>query len=164
MPWHSPPTWSPGYVVTDTDTDNYLRDNPNYLLGGRPDTSGAITGFADYGVGVTTFADVDATNLILSPTLSGSKYLCVCLMTVAAAASHYLYLDWIVDSTTRAGGVNGLVGAYNGICSLAVIALFQSLSAAAHTFKIQARIDTAGFTGTIYRNSLPITPWGMEVG
>src|SRR5579859_7042794 len=115
MPWHTPPTLSPGYVVTDTDVNNLWRDNPNYLLAGRPDVFTLVATGTDYTISGTSFADVDASNLIMSPAaLSGSKYLCEAILTASAAASHYLYFDWILDGTTRAGGTIGVAGAFNG--------------------------------------------------
>jgi hypothetical protein len=164
MPYHVVPTLSPGYVVLDSDWNSYIRDNDSYLLGGRPDLFSVVATGSDYTISGTSFADVDASNLILSPTLSGSRYLVEAMLTCAPAASHYLYFDWILDSTTRAGGTLGVMGAFNGVCVMRIGALFTGLSAAAHTFKLQARIDTATFNGTIYRANLPITLLGLEVG
>jgi len=163
MPWTIPATFSPGQVVAASDLNSQLRDNELYLLAGRPMGYVMRQGVADYTTTSTTFVDVDATNLILTLALNGSRVLVVATGTMEAAVAQDMYFDWIVDSTTRAGGSNGVSQSNNNNQRQTFTALgfFSGLSAGVHTFKLQYR--TVGGTATLHNNGQPLTLFGVEI-
>ncbi len=168
MPWNIPVTWTPGQIVAASDLNSQLRDDLNYLLAGRPTGFVVRSGTSDYTTSSTTFVDVDATNLILTLTLNSSRVLLVASALINASASGgACYLDWIVDSTTRAGGTSGLVnnavaGGGTQVHAVTAIGLFTGLSAGAHTFKLQARGNGTG-SANILNNGPVITLFGLEI-
>ncbi len=168
MPWTQPITWTPAQVVAASDLNAQMRDNLLYLLASRPIAAVNRVGAADYTTASGSFVDVDASNLILTLTLNGSRALVVATaLIVGTVAGGGCFLDWIVDGTTRAGGSAGLVGTAVPTSGLSIhaataIGLFTGLAAGAHSFKLQYRGNGTG-GATVYNNGLPITLFGLEI-
>lgn len=168
MPWNTPITWSPGQVVAASDLNGQIRDDLNYLLAARPNAYVVRSGTSDYTTTGTSFADVDAANLLLTLTLNGSRSLVIASALINASLSGgACYLDWIVDSTTRAGGTNGVAnnavaGGGTQIHAVTAIGLFTGLSAGAHTFKLQYRGNGTG-SANVLNNGPVITLFGLEI-
>lgn len=74
MPWTTPPTWSAGVKdqPTLTDYNQLIRDNPNYLLSGRPLLNTPYLGSAITS-STTSWAAVSTTNARMSPTLNSNR-------------------------------------------------------------------------------------------
>ncbi len=168
MAWTNPITFTPGQVVTATDLNLNIRDNELYLLAGRPAGFVVRQGTADYSTTSASFVDVDAANLILTLTLSGSRVLVIAHALINASLSAgACYLDWIVDSSARAGGTGGVAnnaisGGGTQIHGVTAIGLFSGLAPGAHTFKLQFRGNGTG-TAFILNNGPIITLLGLEV-
>ncbi|MHB8625618.1 MAG: hypothetical protein ACYDBJ_04510 [Aggregatilineales bacterium] len=168
MPFSPPITWLPGQVVAASDLNSNIRDNSLYLLAGRPTGFTQHVGSSDYSTASTTFVDVDATNLILSLTTNGSRVMVAALCMVSGTlAAGGCFLDFIVDSTTRVGGTNGLIstaiaGGGTQLHAVTAIGLFTGLAAGAHTFKLQYRGNGSG-SATIYNTNIPVTLLAWEM-
>lgn len=163
MPWTTPQTWTPGQVVAASDLNSNIRDNSLYLFAGRPLGYVQRTGSADYAISSTTFADVDAANLILTLTISSGRVLCIASGGLLNPVSSALALDFIADSTTRAGGVSGvLLSQFSNTGQVyTAVGVFSGLSAGSHTFKLQSRVLSG--TGYLYNNASPITLLALEI-
>jgi len=163
MPWTTPQTWTPGQVVAASDLNSNIRDNGLYLFAGRPLGYIQRTGSADYSTISTSFVDVDAANLILNLSVSSGRVIVTASGTFAPPAGSSIALDWIVDSTTRAGGANGVLMTQlsNTPQVFTAMALFTGLSVGAHTFKLQYRVLSG--TGSVYNNGVPLTLLALEV-
>ena len=164
MPWNTPPTFTAGQVVTASDLNSYLRDNPNYLFGGPTTYTVKREGTADYTITSTSFVDVDATNLIITANVQGGKFTVIAeFFMEPTGTSPQCEADIILDSTTRFGSTHGtavFTPARWGHVTL--VAFFTGLSAGSHTFKLQARVTGASMTCTVYNNARPISMigWG----
>jgi hypothetical protein len=163
MPWTTPQTWTPGQVVAASDLNSNIRDNALYLFAGRPLGYIQRTGSADYSTSSTSFVDVDAANLILNLTVSSGRVLLLATGTLVNPVNSGIAFDFILDSTTRAGGANGVLlsESNNNAQIFTALGLFTGLAAGAHTFKLQYRALSG--TGTIYNNGVPLTLLGLEI-
>ena len=163
MPWTSPATFIPGQIIAAADLNSQLRDNELYLLAGRPVGYVVRQGSADYVTSSTSFVDVDAANAILTLTLNGSRALVIATGTMEAPVGQDMYFDWIVDSTTRAGGSSGVSQSNNNNQrqQFTAIGFFNGLSAGVHTFKLQYR--SASGAATLHNNGQPLTLFGVEI-
>lgn len=168
MAWTTPETWVPGQVVAASDLNSNIRDNTLYLFSGRPVGFTQHVGAADYSTASSTFVDVDATNLILTLTTTGSRVLVAAMALIGGSlAAGGCFLDFILDSTTRAGGTSGLIstaisGGGTQVHAVTAIGLFTGLSAAAHTFKLQYRGNGTG-NAIVYNTGIPVTLLAWEL-
>lgn len=166
MSWTTPATFTTGQLIGASDLNTQLRDNMNYLLGGWPLGYVNRDGVSDYSLTNTSFADTDAANLILSMVLAGTRALVWVALTAANVVNSTLEFDVIANSTTRAGGTDGVISGgrsgVSGLFSYSVLARFTGLTPGTNTFKLQSRTVGAG-TYTIYNNAQPITMlgWGF---
>jgi len=154
------PTKAANDDITASLWNTYIRDNDSYHFNGRPKSALLREGSADYTISSTSFVDVDAANLILTVTINSGIALVEFSCTATPPGSTSLCcFDIILDSTTRAGGTNGLLMFDPGGTprQVYVAHLFTGLSVGSHTFKLQAR-STAGNSLTIHNNPEPI--WG----
>ncbi|MEP7285401.1 MAG: hypothetical protein ABI947_06505 [Chloroflexota bacterium] len=169
MPWNTPITFTPGQVVSATDLNNNVRDNANYLLSGRALAKVVRTGARNYSTTGFTFVDVDATNLILNLTVNSGRVLCIATGAWYNAAGTVidLYMDWILDSVTRAGGAQGSLRVQTTTTNFPFqpficVAQFSGLSVGSHTFKLQFAAS-AGNTVSIANASYPIVLHAFEI-
>src|SRR5258706_5274648 len=96
MPWSTPPTFTSGQVITATDLNTYLRDNPNYLLS-RPKNAVKRDNNANYTTTSASFVDIDGTNLSITLSVSGSAVLLAFSGTVNASSTHTAF-DFTVNA------------------------------------------------------------------
>ena len=150
MPWTTPPTFTPGQVVTATDLNSYLRDNPSYLLG-RPSSVIRRNNGSDYTTTSTSFVDIDATNLAITFAVSGTAVLITFAGALRiAAATNQADFDVTVDGVRYGLGANGLISmnlpnaSVDNLVSFSV--LVTGLAAGSHTFKVQWKVSGSTLT------------------
>src|SRR5258708_27288320 len=107
MRWTAPPTFTPGQVVTATDLNTYLRDNPNYLYA-RPNSSIKRVNGSDYTTSSSTFVDIDGTNLSITLTLTGAAVLVCFTANIPSAFGGNGAFDVVVDGVRYANATDGL--------------------------------------------------------
>src|SRR5215813_1900723 len=140
MPWNTPPTFTAGQVVTASDLNSFVRDNPNYLLSGRPGSAIKRDNNANYSSTSTSFVAIDGTNLAVTITTNGTKARVsfVGVFNPAGTSSASAAFDIDVDGTrVGSAGVDGLVvaaGANPALVSFSVTV--TGLSVGAHPFKV----------------------------
>jgi len=147
----------------------YLNDFAQYMANNRPRAVNmGFTGGADYTITGTTFTAVDTTNLrlsILTKATSARVLLMASFLSVKATAGQGFF-DWFVDgASTRVGGANGLitVAQFGTQVPVTMIASVSGLTAdITHTFDVCFRSSDAN-TLTLYRNTFPVTLFGLEV-
>lgn len=170
MAWTVPPTWSAGVKdqPTLTDFNQLLRDNLNYLLGGRGIAKQEYLG-ADKTTTSTSFVAVDTTNFRLtSGTINSGRYIVFCSAEWGVTTlNNKIYADMYVDATTRANNGNGTRGiiSWNNPTQntdrMVLIAYFTGLSVATHTFDLYWKVSAG--TGTLYTSVAQMQMIGMEV-
>lgn len=158
MPWTTHTTQDNTMTVSSSWANTYVKANQEYLLGGRPTASKTIQ--TTYSSTSNTFVDIDAVNAILTPTISGSRVMCSAMLYIFASniANNQASVDWIVDSTTRAGNATfGLASVSQNAGSwVNIVGFFTGLSAGSHTFKLQWKSSVA--TGSVTNQMGAITP------
>ena len=87
MGWNIPPTFNPGQVVSDTDLNNYLRDNPLFLLSGRACVTKLVS--SSYSINNTTFTDKDVTNFSITTNITTGRVLLMYLGSRINAAKEF---------------------------------------------------------------------------
>lgn len=165
--WVTPRTYTTGELITKSILDIHIRDNLNALH-----TPAQFRCYIDeasnYSITGTSFADVDSTNLKGTIVTSGGAVF-VAFIANGTVTTSRCQFDICVDGTTRQGLDDGLWvanNAYEG--SFYVTAWITGLSAASHTFTIQAKAVTGGTlliyagAGTSQRDTHPLF-FGFEV-
>jgi len=145
MGWTTPITWTPGQVVGATDLNTHIRDNEGYLYNGRP--MGSVARNAYYSTSSATFADIDATNVIITATLGGTRARTDFMINLGVSPSGgSAAVSVIMDSATYPvnhnatyGVLYGAAGQYgasmfNGFCT------WTGITPGSHTFKLQWKI------------------------
>jgi hypothetical protein len=167
MAWTSPPTVSPGGLISASLFGNVIRDNLNYLHSGQPVQKLVYAHTADYSTNLNTWSDVDATNLAFAMTLTTGRAIIDAHFTLGAdnTSGSAALVDVIVDSTTRAGHTTyGLARVtQNSLDHVHITAVFTGLTAGSHTFKLQFRNLTAGAVTTLRAFGYPVVIVGREV-
>lgn len=146
----------------------YLYDYVQYLLNGNAPTHINREGTSDYTNATTSWADIDATNLIATLTCNSGRVYCEASMSIIPTTGGSSEFDFILDSTTRAGSTNGLVRILTGSIGTLTLPIhyswiFTGLSVGSHTFKPQFRCDTATNTVTVKNNGYPIQFLACEI-
>ena len=150
------PSWttmndlSTGDLVTEADMDA-IRGNIEYLLDPNPQRLLRDNG-GNYSTTSTAFVDVDGTNLAATITTHGGPVLVLASGVYYGSASIVISLDIAVDGTRL--GSSFAEGLYRkavstGADAFTLAALVTGLSAGAHTFKLQWKVNT----GTGYLQS-----------
>ena len=98
--WTTPATWNVDQLVTNDDLNEQLRDNMDYLL--SPSHGGIIwDNSGDYGItSVTSFQDIDSTNLSLDVETHGGPVWVYFQATGVVGADEVLSLDLSIDGTS----------------------------------------------------------------
>ncbi|HLY26589.1 MAG TPA: hypothetical protein VKQ72_09635 [Aggregatilineales bacterium] len=169
--WTAPITHSPGDAVASADWNTYVRDNLNYLLSGRQFVQLApYVGVADYsktGAGTTTFADLDATNLILTLTPSSSRVRAWFAFTATISAGTAYYDIYNTTLAARGGDATvGLVQDANTATTkqLRVECIFTGLTPGVSTsFKLQFKQSSTANTVTVKANAFSIMGAAQEM-
>ena len=136
MTWTSAVTQITGALISASTYNGQLIGNLNHLYQ-RPawdvlwKMPSAVTKTG------TTFTDVDATNLIVNITVNTPQILCAAMVPTEGLTGGRCYLDFILDSTTRAGSTT--YGSASGLRdqTIPVFGRFTGVSAGAHTIKLQ---------------------------
>jgi len=163
MPWTTPATWTAGQVIGATDLNTQVRDNGNYLLV-RPLKEIKRNNGADYTTTISSFADIDGTNLSATLTVaSGRVRLKLMISTYAdSAAGRIGAFDFTMDGTRQGSAfTRGLAQSYIDTNSriITIECVITGVSNGSHTFKPQwASVGAAG-TLHIYSDSTngPVT-------
>ncbi|GEM_PF-379305 len=152
MTWNTPITWLVDQLVTESDLNEQVRDNLNYLKG-RVDTPATahytLTETTDYSTSSLTFVDVDNVKLALTLNTNGGDVLVSFFGAIYApnTQENAVYFDVAVNGVRR-GGDEGviMVASKNGsgltiqTGTFAFTLLVTGLSAGTHTFKLQWRV------------------------
>lgn len=147
--WTTPITWNVDQLVTNTDLNQQVRDNLDYLLSPNHqrivrDNSGAYSITS-----VTTFQDIDSVNLSISLVTHGGPVWVNLMGRAAVGASEEVYFDLAVDGV-RVGGsytlglVGSLTGAVGGTLNFPVnmSLLLTGLSAGTYVLRPQWRTQS----------------------
>ena len=163
MPWTAPPTFTPGQVVTATDLNTYLRDNPSYLFT-RPNGVIKRLNAANYSTTSTSFVDIDGTNLAVTLALTGSAVL-VTFIGKSVSAHTPGDHDFTIDGARFANTTRGLAGINSSDVFMSYCVLVTGLSAGSHVFKPQWKITPAA-DAYLYSDSttFPVIFSVQEVG
>lgn len=161
MAWTTPKTWATSELVTAAMMNTHLRDNLGYLLAGRP--AAVAMSRTAYTTTSTSMVDVDATNLKIVLTPSGSRALVMAyaIMSVNNVAGN---VGWL-----RLYGDNGLgqsdyVGqsVQNQTAGFLLAHLYTGMTpGTAYTFTLRYAAGTSSVT--INPSGLGALIWGFEV-
>jgi hypothetical protein len=166
MPWTAPNTAVAGNVISAADHNTYLRDNLIYLFSQRPSAHLLYAGATDYTTSSASFVPVDTTNLRLTATVNSGRFMALAYAHLSGSTSEMrIYLDLLLDSTTRAGGASGVLNQVIGVSGsgtypVLAIARFTGLATGSHTFDLVWR--TSGVLGYIRNIDTPVTMLGWE--
>lgn len=142
--WVTPATYSAGQLVTAADL-NLIRDNLNAL---KAPPSDQYENFASaYSISGATFADVDATNLLLSITTTGGDveitFFGVFTASTDMSAAEYVAFDVLCDGARLGDTTTGMTRTNNNTGRIISFSMPHynktGLAAGAHTFKLQAK-------------------------
>lgn len=169
MAWTTPKTWQTAELVTAALLNTHVRDNLN-ILAAPALTVVTYRAGSDYVATSTSFADVDATNLAGSITLTFAtriRFTVALAATYAAVSGTYGAWDILVDGTTRVGNATyglGQCTTVYGSGNFTTSGIITGLTAgAAHTFKLQFKETNAADTLTLLNTSHYITIIAEEV-
>lgn len=147
MPYTSPRTWLVGEVPTAAIFNTHLRDNL-IALKDPPTAIYNVNEAADYSTSSTSFVDVDGTDLALSITTTGGDILVGFVGNVVNNANCAAF-DVTLDGVRQAGD-EGIIQAghirSDHALPVSFAYLIRSVSAGAHTVKLQWRVDASAVT------------------
>ena len=142
--WTTPITWNVDQLVTNTDLNQQLRDNLEYLLSPNHQRIIRDNG-GDYSItNVTTFQDIDSTNLSITlVTHGGPVWVHFQAVGQSNGTAHEGYLDIAIDGV-RVGNsyTQGLAQIECDIAvwmTLPVVVLLTGLAAGTYTLRPQWR-------------------------
>lgn len=139
--WTPPITWTVDQLVTNSDLNEQLRDNLLYLLTPNHERI-LLTLGANYSItNVTTFQDVDPTNLSIDLTTHGGPvWLHFQAAVSTSGTAHESYYDFTVDGARVGVGNNFGLGQYNNNAFAPMsIGILLPLAAGTYTFRPQWR-------------------------
>ncbi len=154
MPWTLPATWTAGQLVLASDLNTWLRDNMLWLVG----TAGVITQIAS-AVGTTSSVTTTSTSLVALAdpvisltTLAGSNVVAIFngnfqCTSLGAGMTFNIAMDGNSGANVSVL-IHAKVANYNE--SVALVAMFPAVTAAAHSF--QAQWSTTA--GTLKRDTV----------
>src|SRR5262245_61351961 len=150
MAWTTPPSWTTSQLVTATQMQ-VLSDDLSYLLN-RPNSAVKRDNGATYTTTSTSFADIDATNLKITMSISGSAVLLAFTCAATLSTTAYMTFDFDVDGTRYgSAGADG-ISSHNFINAIpkgvTMVALVTGLSTGSHTFKVKYKVNTG--TGSVF--------------
>ena len=151
MVWTNPKTWSAGEALTYLLMNEQLRDNMDFLFD-RPEACYTLNEASNYATSLTTWADIDATNLALTFTASGSHIMTGffgCFTHTAVAGR--IHLDITVDGVREAGDDGLTMVAIQDTAdrvNISFLHMMAPLSLASHTIKLQWK--TSGAQAILY--------------
>lgn len=149
MAWTTPKTWT-ATALTSSDLNTYMRDNQNYLKS-RADTAADqyIRTASDYTTTVTSYQDVDLTNMHLSVTTTGADVrVTFTALAELSAAGVEMTMAVELDSSgvdKEMTQTRATASTYKVNPSFSYI--FTGLSAGVHTFTLRWKVSSG--TGTL---------------
>jgi hypothetical protein len=162
MAWNAPITWVPLQVVGASDMNAQLRDNLNYLFSARPKFRVTRTA-GNYSTSVTSWGDIDSTNLTITLTISSGAAWILMTSAVNTGSGQSIYFDYTIDGT-RQGQTNGLTGAIaSQQITLSLPYIATGLSAGGHMFRPQWKAG-AGTSTLSADTNIPLIFQVIEVG
>ena len=160
MAWTVPPTWQAGVKdqPTITDFNQLLRDDLNYLLGGRDFVNASYNGSAITSTS-TSWVAVDTTNARITTGVLNSQrvkglFSFPCSITFSVAGTAYIYFTVYVDATTNLGNATyGLAVASSaaGQQQITVPFIATGQSIATHTLDLYWKLVTVSGTVSAMR-------------
>jgi hypothetical protein len=148
MAWTAPPSFSTGELVPASKMQ-IISDDLSYLLN-RPKGAVLRDNGSNYTTTSTSFVDVDATNLKITITLSGSAVAVGFTGVTALDNTGVTYWDIDVDGTRQgAAGTDGLYATNLGTPNASMYILVTGLSTGSHTFKLKWK-TTSPRTSSLY--------------
>jgi len=154
------PTVNAGETIESVAWGNVIKAFIDYLHTGRTVASSTYVGSANLTTTLATWADADATNLIVTLTPTSTRVRVTFIFNATAAGGYAEFDIYSVGLTARFGdATHGITSCIqNAQSQIKVEALFTGLTAnVAQSFKLQYRSVTAGQTSTIYNNAYPVT-------
>jgi len=173
------PTWSPGDVVTASQMNTCIRDNPAFLLGGQQIVQKRWRNSGNYTTSATAWTKVDSVNLTLSviSTFASGRLFCTAQFWTSiieldggVTAPYFVFYDLLIDNTTYLS--TGTSSSGFGCATLSRDAAytptattfmnfsgcFTGLSADVHTVDLVWKCGNANTRGTIFGNaSVPVS-------
>lgn len=136
MTWTAAVTRITGDLISASDYNGQIIGNLNHLYQ-RPAWEAEYKVPSDINKTGTTFTDVDATNLKVDITNETPQLMCAAMVPTSGLSGGVAYLDFILDSTTRAGHATygSAVGGRDQ--TIPVIGRFTGVTAGSHTIKLQ---------------------------
>jgi len=159
MAWATPPSVSPGTVISAASFGNVVRDDLLYLLT-RPAAALKRDNGATYTTTSITFTPIDATNLSITLNVSGSAvYLSLNAVVRNANTDQSALFDFEIDGVRYANTCsNGLARvtplSTNAPTPLHMAVLVAGLSIGSHTFRPVWRCLAAGAIGLYSGNAV----------
>ena len=145
MSWTQPKTWA-SEPLTSSDLNTHLRDNLE-ILKDPPSNNYTLNQGSDYQTTITSFTNVDGTNLSLTITTQGGDVM-VHFHGVVGNGTGTVFLDFTIDGV-RHGGDDGIIRSVgNGVQGISFTRLITGLAAGSHTFTLQWKVNAS--TGTLY--------------
>ncbi len=140
--WSSPRSWSTGELVSASLMNTHVRDNLEFLKGPPTDQDVVNLG-ADITAAVTSFADLDATNLDIQITSAGGDIMIGFSGSIINSTPTSCMFDVIEVGGSRIGGDDGLfvVTPSTATQRLPVnfVVLLTGIAAGVHRYRIQQR-------------------------
>jgi hypothetical protein len=169
--WTTPPTFTPGQIVSASDFNKYIRDNPLYFFG-RPfsylrwDNNASVTTTS------TSFTPIDSANFKITITPRATLLLVGFRGLFNLSNTAYVKVDIEVDGVRiGAGGADGL-GAWgfgNVPGHIQIVEPIQVTADAQHTIRPVWASSSSAVTATLYAGNgtggqdyLP-SIWALEV-
>ena len=147
MGWNTPPTFNPGQVISDTDLNNYLRDNPLYLLSGRP---WGVNTFSSSSITFNSTVDIPLSTslarIAITPSHVNARVLVVANVFLSAGAGGNLYMSIGVDGTVVSN--TGVTGANNSNVSVCYVATLATI--AGHNIDMYVHNTSAGVNSLFF--------------
>ncbi|MBZ0302595.1 MAG: hypothetical protein K8J31_22810 [Anaerolineae bacterium] len=155
--WTTPITWNVDQLVTNTDLNEQVRDNLDYLL--SPNHARIVRdNGGNYTItNVTTFQDIDSTNLSITIQTHGGPVLVHFQATGwTAGTAHDVYFDLAVDGfrvgTAFTQGLGTHIGDGSQRQVITLLLLLTDLSAGVYTLRPQWRTAPTDIA-TLYADS-----------
>lgn len=154
MAWTTPATFIANQIVGASDLNTQLRDNLNYLFASRPTGITNYQNGSNYTTTSTSFVDVDATNVKLTLTLSGSRLFIVSRFVanytnVANNGINFAFYSVGLNANGSTTNWQGNSAASNIEGQVNMVDIFTGLAAGSQTIRLRWAVSNGAGTGSI---------------